>query len=146
MEINGSDQLCVQMIRVFKVLFMHTWSAICMQMVECSDMYICIFVFIFVHTNGTVLAICLPMEKGSTIYHTRLLLYGHPRLLGMEGLLQQWLHKGDHICLWAAVIYFWSLLWVFSILLVTFVFLSSNHTSGMVIGWLGDKFPIFLVI
>ena len=35
---------------------------------------------------------------------------------------------------------------VFSIILVTFVFLSSNHTSGTVIGWLGNKFSIFLAI
>ena len=100
-------------------LCMHTWSAICMQMVKCSTMctqmveysgsYVYILVFIYVYTNGRVLRyvyvylssylctqlvqcfdICLPMEKGSTIYHPRLLWTS--KAAGHGGLLlQQWL-------------------------------------------------------
>ena len=133
-----------------------------------SYMYIClhiciyILVFIYVYTNGRVLryvyvylssylctqlvqcfAICLPMERAQ--------LYTTPDFsMDIQGcwairLAASVAGKGDHNCLWAAVIYFWSLLWCLQHSPVI-VFLSSNHTSGTVIGWLGDKFPIFLGI
>ena len=68
-------------------------SFMCTQMVECSGMCICIFVFIFVHKTGAVLCYVSANGKGLNYLprQTSSLWTSKLRLLGMEGLLQQWL-------------------------------------------------------
>ena len=88
------------------------WSSfMCTQIVECSGMCICIFVFIFVHTTGAVLCYMSANGKGLNYIPHQTSSLWTSKAAGHRGLAAAVVGKGDHICLWAAVIYFWSLLW-----------------------------------
>ena len=61
-------------------------------------MYICIFVFIFVHTNGTVLCYMCANGKGLNYIPHQTSLWTS-KAVGHGGLAAAVVGKGDHICL-----------------------------------------------
>ena len=104
------DQLYVHKWWNTQVRMYTFWSSfICTQMVEYSGMYMYICLHICAHNWYSALLYVWQWKRAQ--------LYTTPDFsMDIQGcwawrLAAVVVGKGDHICLWAAVIYFWSLLW-----------------------------------